>query len=61
MPQIKNIYCGVNYTIAISESRQLFGWGNNKYGQLSGPTKKDYNSINNPKNYTNPIMIKVPG
>ena len=37
---IKQIYSGTNTFFALSDSKNLFGWGNNTYGQISTNSSK---------------------
>lgn len=39
IPSIKSINCGVDHVIALTEHRTLYGWGSNKYGQITDGDK----------------------
>ncbi len=39
-PTIKQIFAGSNHFFALSDSRGLFGWGENSLGQISGTSDK---------------------
>jgi hypothetical protein len=42
--KIKAIACGGNHSFALTESNEVYSWGNNKYGQLGYGNYKDSNS-----------------
>lgn len=47
MQSIKNIYSGFNCFFALTESKGLFGWGDNSHGQVSAAAPK--NNISAPQ------------